>query len=115
MHIELDTSGSKIRYESGDHVGVYPTNNTELVEKFGKLLDVDLDTVITLRNLDEDSSKKHPFPCPCSYRTALLHYVDITSIPRTHVLKEIAEYASNEEEKAKLKLMGSPSDEGKVG
>lgn len=43
----------------------------------------------------EESSKKHPYPCPSSYRTALTYYLDITSNPRTHVLKELAEYASN--------------------
>lgn len=113
MHVELDISGAKIRYEAGDHVAVYPTNNPELVEKIGKLLNVDLDTVFSLNNLDEDSTKKHPFPCPTTYRTALLHYVDITSVPRTHVLKEISEYATNEEEKKMLKLMATSSEEGK--
>ncbi|XP_015928394.1 NADPH--cytochrome P450 reductase [Parasteatoda tepidariorum] len=113
MHIELDITGSKIRYEAGDHVAVYPTNNPELVEKIGKLLNVDLDTVFSLNNLDEDSTKKHPFPCPTTYRTALLHYVDITSVPRTHVLKEISEYAEDEEDKKMLKLMATSSEEGK--
>lgn len=113
LHIELDISGAKLRYDSGDHVAVYPTNNPELVEKIGKLLDVNLDTVFSLNNLDEDSSKKHPFPCPTTYRTALSHYVDITSIPRTHVLKEISEYASNEEDKKMLKMMATSSEEGK--
>ncbi|PRD35221.1 UNVERIFIED_CONTAM: Cpr [Trichonephila clavipes] len=113
MHIELDISDAKIRYETGDHVAVYPTNNSELVEKIGKLLDVDLDTLFSLNNLDEDSTKKHPFPCPTTYRTALLHYVDITSIPRTHVLKEISDYASDEKEKEMLKMMATSSEEGK--
>ncbi|XP_035219384.1 LOW QUALITY PROTEIN: NADPH--cytochrome P450 reductase-like [Stegodyphus dumicola] len=113
MHVELDISSAKIRYDAGDHVAVYPTNNPELVEKIGKLLDVDLDTVFSLNNLDEDSTKKHPFPCPTTYRTALLHYVDITSIPRTHVLKEIAEYAEKEEDKNMLKMMATSSEEGK--
>jgi NADPH-ferrihemoprotein reductase len=49
-----------------------------------------------LTNLDEFSSKRSPFPCPCSYRTALSHYVDIASPPRTHVLKEFIQYASDE-------------------
>ena len=43
--------------------------------------------LFTLINLDEDSSKKHPFPCPTTYRTALSHYVEITALPRTHILK----------------------------
>ncbi|XP_017485883.1 PREDICTED: NADPH--cytochrome P450 reductase-like [Rhagoletis zephyria] len=114
MHIEIDIKNSKLRYEAGDHVAVYPQNNTELVEKLGKLCGANLDTVFTLRNLDEDSSKKNPFPCPTTYRAALTYYVDITSTPRTHVLKEISDYATNEEQKEQLKKMSSSSDEGKA-
>ncbi|XP_064461288.1 NADPH--cytochrome P450 reductase-like [Ornithodoros turicata] len=114
MHLEISITGSKIRYDAGDHVAVYPMNDVAVVEKMGKMLQVDLDTVITLKNLDEDSSKKHPFPCPCSYRTALLYYVDVKTPPRKHILKEISEYATDEEEKKKLRLMSSSSDEGKA-
>ncbi|CAG0888016.1 unnamed protein product, partial [Darwinula stevensoni] len=99
MHIELNVEGSRIRYEAGDHVAVFPTNNNMLVERLAQLTGTDLDIVISLVNVDDDSHKKHPFPCPCSYRTAFLHYVDISSAPRTHVLKELAEYCSDEKEK----------------
>jgi sulfite reductase alpha subunit-like flavoprotein len=27
MHIELDIEGSRLRYDAGDHVAIYPTNN----------------------------------------------------------------------------------------
>ncbi|XP_011134999.1 NADPH--cytochrome P450 reductase isoform X1 [Harpegnathos saltator] len=114
MHIEFDIEGSKMRYDTGDHLAVYPVNNAELVNKIGEQCDVDLDTVITLTNTDEESSKKHPFPCPCSYRTALTHYLDITSNPRTHILKELAEYATEPTDKEKLKLMASTTVEGKA-
>ena len=40
------------RYEAGDHVAVYPSNDTELVEKLGSLLNVDLDAIISLKNTD---------------------------------------------------------------
>lgn len=113
MHIEFDIEGSKMRYDTGDHLAVYAQNDSSLVKKLGKLLDADLDTIFTLTNTDEESSKKHPFPCPCSYRTALTYYLDITSNPRTHILKELSEYASNPQEKEKLKLMASTSAEGK--
>ncbi|XP_019865279.1 NADPH--cytochrome P450 reductase isoform X2 [Aethina tumida] len=114
MHIEFDIEGSKMRYDSGDHLAVYPINNLELVEKIGKLCNKDLDTIFTLINTDEESSKKHPFPCPCSYRTALTHYLDITMNPRTHVLKELSEYCSDPAEKEKLKLMAGTTPEGKA-
>uniref|UniRef100_A0A1B6E5J6 NADPH--cytochrome P450 reductase n=1 Tax=Clastoptera arizonana TaxID=38151 RepID=A0A1B6E5J6_9HEMI len=113
MHIEFDITETNIRYDTGDHLAVYPQNDENLVQKLGKLVDADLDTIFTLTNTDEESSKKHPFPCPCSYRTALTHYLDITSNPRTHILKELSEYATNPEEKEKLKLMASTSVEGK--
>ncbi|XP_063225113.1 NADPH--cytochrome P450 reductase [Bacillus rossius redtenbacheri] len=113
MHIEFDIENSKMRYETGDHLAVYPQNNTELVNRLGELLSVDLDTVITLTNTDEESTKKHPFPCPCSYRTALSHYLDITSNPRTHVLKEIIEYTQDPKDQELLRLMSSNSVEGK--
>lgn len=41
-----------VRYESGDHVAVFPTNDAALVNKLGQVLGVDLDIVISLNNLD---------------------------------------------------------------
>jgi len=52
MHIEFDIEGSKMRYDTGDHVAVYPKNSSELVNKIGELLNVDLDTVFSLLNTD---------------------------------------------------------------
>jgi NADPH-ferrihemoprotein reductase len=114
MHIEFDIEGSKMRYDAGDHLAVYPVNDSELVEKIGKHTGKDLETIFTLINTDEESSKKHPFPCPTTYRTALTHYLDITMNPRTHVLKELSEYCSDPAEKEKLRLMSSTSPEGKA-
>ncbi|XP_037533313.1 P450 (cytochrome) oxidoreductase b [Nematolebias whitei] len=113
MHLELDITGSKIRYESGDHVAVFPTNDSDLVNRLGEVLGVDLDVVISLNNLDEESNKKHPFPCPTTYRTALTHYLDITNPPRTNVLYELAQYASNPKDQENMRKMASSSPEGK--
>ncbi|XP_043909715.1 NADPH--cytochrome P450 reductase [Protopterus annectens] len=114
MHIEVDVSSSKIRYESGDHVAVYPANEASIVNKLGEVLNVDLDTVFSLNNLDEESNKKHPFPCPTTYRTALTHYLDITNPPRTNVLYELAQYASDPKEQEFLRKMASSAPEGKA-
>ncbi len=103
----------RIRYDAGDHVAIYPINDTALVERIGELLGIDLDTVFTMKNLDEDSTKRTPFPCPTTYRTALLYYVDITALPRTHVLKEFAEYTTDPNEKELLLKMASSTPEGR--
>lgn len=43
---------NELRYEAGDHVAVYPQNDTEQVELIGKILSVDLDEVFALQNVD---------------------------------------------------------------
>ena len=52
MHIEMDITGSKLSYVAGDHVAIFPSNDPQLVNRIGELLDVDLDTVFTLTNVD---------------------------------------------------------------
>lgn len=114
LHIELDISSSNMRYEAGDHVAVYPINDSNLVDRLGLLTEANLDEVFSLINTDQESTKKHPFPCPTSYRTALSHYVEITALPRTHILRELVEYCSDEEDKKQLLLMATNSQEGKA-
>uniref|UniRef100_A0A8C7W4C1 NADPH--cytochrome P450 reductase n=1 Tax=Oncorhynchus mykiss TaxID=8022 RepID=A0A8C7W4C1_ONCMY len=101
-------------YESGDHVAVYPTNDTVIVNRLGQILGVDLDSVISLNNLDEESNKKHPFPCPTTYRTALTHYLDIIHPPRTNVLYELAQYATDLKDQENMRKMASSAPEGKA-
>lgn len=112
MHIEFSIKDSRIRYEVGDHLAVFPTNDDELVQKIGNLLNQDLDVVFKLTNVDEESSKRHPFPCPCTYKTALTHYVDICSPIKSHVLKALVEYTTDEEQKARLTLLSTATEEG---
>ena len=114
MHIELDMTGSKLRYDSGDHVAVLPVNQESIVSKLAGLVGIDnLDDVINLENVDPDDSKRSPFPCPTTYRVAFSHYLDITSHPTTHLCRELAEYAGEEGEKDFLMLLSSSSAEGK--
>ena len=52
MHIEFDISASKLRYDAGDHVAVFPVNDADIVQKLGDRLSADLGTVFTLTNVD---------------------------------------------------------------
>jgi len=63
--------------------------------------------------IDKESGKKHPFPCPCSYRTALSHYIDIASPVKTHVLIELLPYVTDKEELGKLQKITAPTDDGR--
>jgi NADPH-ferrihemoprotein reductase len=68
MHIEFDLSGSKIRYDAGDHLAIYPVNDTALVEKLGEVLGVDLGISFTLTNVDgKGTFSSLPFPLSLQY------------------------------------------------
>lgn len=47
---------SSFRYETGDHLGVFPANDSHLVSELGKLLSVDMDLPFSLINLDGKQS-----------------------------------------------------------
>jgi len=115
LHIELDTTGSDIRYTAGDHVAIYPVNNLELVEALGSRLGINLDEVFNMRATDDDAKKQSPFPCPTTYRTALSHYVDITSLPKAYLFREFAAHAEDEGERAQLNLMASKEGKKEYG
>jgi len=46
MHIELDIADSRIRYDAGDHVAIYPKNDSELVNRIGELLGINLVNIL---------------------------------------------------------------------
>ncbi|VDN04179.1 unnamed protein product [Thelazia callipaeda] len=111
-HIEFIINDATLRYEAGDHLGIFPTNDPALVKELGRLLDTNLDIRFSLINLDEESSKKSPFPCPCTVNTALTHYVDICAPIKSHVLKALASYTSDQNEREHLLLLSTASKEG---
>ena len=61
----------------------------------------------------EDSSKKYPFPCPTTYRTALMHYVDIHGQPRANLLAELIQYATGDSKTHLEKLCGVNGNDAK--
>ena len=82
-HLELDISGSGLRYQTGDHVGTWPENDPNEVESFASILGLDSMQMNTLYRLVPNPENpvsctaKLPFNMPCSPRTAFTYYVDL--------------------------------------
>lgn len=110
-HIELDITNSSVRYAAGDHVAVYARNRESLVQRLAKRLNIDLDAVFSLNAVDESAKKRSPFPCPCSFGTALRHYVDLNGKPSHFVLREILGFTTDPAQKEFLQRVIASHDE----
>eukprot|EP00898_Chlorokybus_atmophyticus_P003130 jgi/Chlat1/3818/Chrsp26S03971 len=129
LHVELDISGSGLKYVPGDSIAVLPVNDTKLVDLLLKRLDLDGRALFSVEAAD--GSKEALLPhlhTPCRQvasagmhtRTALLvlgpyvrhaflHHLDITSIPRKSLLRILAEHCRDEADKRKLLYLCSRS------
>ncbi|KAF7728682.1 NADPH-cytochrome P450 reductase [Apophysomyces ossiformis] len=93
LHLEIDISGSDMKYETGDHIGIWPTNNEEEVARVALLFGLDLDQVINIKAKDITAVKRSPFPVPTTYRAMLRHYVDVCQLPSRQILAALIRFA----------------------
>lgn len=113
LHVEFDLKGEIIGYKTGDHLVVFPQIGDNLVEMLGRLLQIDLDEIISMKCIDTYTAKNNIIPCPCTFRTAFTHYVDIAAVPRVQPLREMSAYANDEKDQKFMELICSSSPEGK--
>lgn len=108
VHVEVDISGCKARYEAGDHIGVYPENSMDVVKKAAALLGKPLDSCFTMAK-DEafEDLADVPVQGPVTLEFALKHFADILSSPSKAALKMLSAFASDDKERERLAKMSS--------
>lgn len=84
------------KYEPGDSFDIYCQNNPQLVDELLSRLDIDGGQIIKLENCS--------IPCrgPVTTKRLLSNFVDITQYPKKALLRHLAEFCANEQEKKSL-------------
>ncbi|PFH53873.1 hypothetical protein AMATHDRAFT_682 [Amanita thiersii Skay4041] len=111
VHIELNTEGSGVTYQHGDHVGVWPTNPDLEVDRLLCVLGLygKKDTVISIESLDPALAKV-PFPVPTTYITVLRHYIDISAVAGRQILGTLSKFAPTPDAESLLKKLNADKE-----
>jgi NADPH-ferrihemoprotein reductase len=102
IHAEFDLSSTNLKYSTGDHVAIWPSNSNEKVLKLLNVLGLNekKDQVIDLKSLDPTTHL--PFPTPTTYDTVLRHYLEISGPVSRQFVKSIFQFCMNDETKQNL-------------
>lgn len=104
VHVELDITGSGIRYTAGDHIAVLPENQPAVVARAAKLLGVLPDDLVVLSAQGQLSA---PPPGPLTVARLLTHHVDLTGPVHREQLEALAAFAEDADQAARLRRLAS--------
>ncbi|TYZ67366.1 hypothetical protein PybrP1_010469 [[Pythium] brassicae (nom. inval.)] len=122
LGLEIDISGSSIRYSPGDSIGIKCPNRADDVDALLARLGANGEMLFRVeaaapaptgraprRAASAKSGPTDRFPSPCSVREAFLHHADILRTPKKAALRALATFCSDEEERARLLVLSSKS------
>ncbi|OBT82651.1 hypothetical protein VE02_07934 [Pseudogymnoascus sp. 03VT05] len=98
LHIEFDVSGTDLSYETGDHLGVWPTNPDAEVQRMLMILGLSnkADTFITISE-NQDSGAQVFNTEPRTYTTILRYELDICGKVSREICGALSKMAPNAE------------------
>jgi sulfite reductase alpha subunit-like flavoprotein len=113
-HLTFDVTGKDFSYLLGDALNIFPQNDPDRIRAFltGYGLDPDAVYQVDLKE-GADKRRKAAYRRPLSVQQIFTEVVDIEGRPNKFFYKELAKFAVDPEEKAKLELACSDSEEGK--
>ncbi|RXM30658.1 Nitric oxide synthase [Acipenser ruthenus] len=116
--VRLDTGGQKeLQYLPGDHLGIFPTNQDELVQAvLSHVFDAPpINETVGVEILEEKNGKsswvrEKRLP-PCTLLQALSHFLDLSSPPSTKLLLSLSQFASADKDKSRLAKLSQAGDD----
>ena len=106
LHMELDLENQDVVYKTGDHIGIWPCNPEEEIERLLRVLGVHSKRHEVFSVRDNHDSIRPKIPLPTTLDTAFRHHLDICAPVARKTVQDIAQFAPTPEAKAKLFEIG---------
>ncbi|KAG7848152.1 hypothetical protein KL941_002331 [Ogataea angusta] len=110
IHAEFDISDSTLKYTTGDHLAIWPSNSNEHVFNFLDILGLyeKKDVVIDIKSLDPTV---HPhLISPSTYEAVVRHYLEISGPVSRQFVGSVAQFAPTEQAKAHASKLGKDKE-----
>ncbi|GME81905.1 unnamed protein product [Ambrosiozyma monospora] len=104
FHIEFDITGTGLKYNIGEALGVHGRNNPELVDQFIELYGLDPNDLVEVVSKENEEIFEIR-----TLRQALIENIDLLGKPPKRFYESLAEFTKDEKEKAKLVELVSPA------
>lgn len=110
LHIEFDIKDSGIKYQTGDHLAIWPSNSNQEVDRLLTTLNLahKRNTVIYIKNIDPTA--KIPILQPSTYDSIVRYYLEICGPVSRQSLITLAQFAPSEKARKETLKLGSDKD-----
>ena len=106
IHVELDLGNSDLVYKTGDHIGIWPCNPDEEVERLLIALGIENRRTECLLVSTLETSLKPKVPSGSTLEAALRHHLEICAPVARKTVLELASFAPTSEARAMVTEIG---------
>jgi NADPH-ferrihemoprotein reductase len=110
VHVELDLNGTNLGYKTGDHIGIWPCNPNEEVERLVSALGLQYRQTESFTVLPFTESTKPKVPSPTTLDAAFRHHLEICGPVARKTVLELAQFAPTAEARTILLELGQNRD-----
>ncbi|CAJ0550002.1 Ff.00g099320.m01.CDS01 [Fusarium sp. VM40] len=102
LHLDLDLADSVLKYETGDHVAIWPINSNKDVDRLLRILGLTSQRHKVIELRARDFAAPVSFPSPTTYDALVRFYIDICGPVSRQACANVVDYAPNEAAKAEV-------------
>ena len=106
VHLELDLGNQNIVYKTGDHIGIWPCNPEEEIERLLNVIGAQARRHDLFSVTSDSDSFKPKVPSPTTLDAAFRHHLEICAPVARKTVQDIAQFAPTPKAKATLLEVG---------